>query len=796
MPLVRNSAKGKPWDLFTSLLLAMMVALFLAPAMFGGRVFFLKDAQIWFYPSRLAWRARILAGDLPLWMPELDLGMPFLAEPGNSVLYPLNLLLLLTPPACVGQFLAAHVVLAALGTYALLRVLGVTRAPAVTGALGYALGGYLLSMTWSGTYILSVAWMPLVAATALRLARRGRLLDLACTALALGCQLLTGEVQGAAFTGLVVLGLVLAGQEPWRRRVIGLLRLAVAALIAVAIALPQVLPALGLLSEVTRGRGFGVEEASHWSFHPLRLLELMAAGLFGDPTVKDQFLGFFMNDEGGVVHRMPWMLTPYLGSLCLVLAVVGLVAPRREHRRWTVAVAVVGGATLLLALGRHTPLFNAILQLLPGLDLFRYPAKYFAVTALLLPLLAAVGLDSCLKAAREGTRRPVKLVVASMLLLLLVLGAALPLAPAAGRELHALRPAVSPESASSTVQLALLREVGLLAALGLGLWLAWRKWPSWAGHLTACALGIQLVVANIAVPRSTDPQIYDRPPPIASKILANTPRGELPRLFKPPLAYPPAHAFNRTPEERATALTYGLSRNIGVVFGIGYMGSYTAADRSARKTFWEQTAKYQKQTLDLFSVGYLLVPAGVEVPRGIGLERMLGNEQDLRLYRNSRALPLAHPVHHVVPAASYEAALEGLLWPHVQRGWSAVVEGVAAPSAATRPRPPTGKCRTTRPSGDELLVRCQLSEPGWVVINESHHKQWQAALDGRPVRLHRANGIVMACKVPAGRHQLHLVYREPTLAPGLVAAGSALVVCIVLLVLDRRRRRSNQGAPR
>jgi hypothetical protein len=443
-----------------------------------------------------------------------------------------------------------------------------------------------------------------------------------------------------------------------------------------------------------------------------------------------------------------------------------------------------------LAFGRHTPLFKTMLQQIPGLNLFRYPAKFFAVTALVLPLLAAAGLESWLKAAQEGARRPVRLAVASMLVLVVLLWIALPLAPAAGRELHALRPTVSQEIATSTVMFALLREGGLLAALGLVLWLTWRKRPAWAGHVTAAALGIQLVVANAAVPRTTDPRIYDRPPPVAEEILDATPKGQLPRLFKPPLAYPPAHDYNRTPEERAAALTYSLSRNVAVIFGIGYMGAYTAADRVERTAFWERTAKIQKQVLDLYSVRYLLVPPGVRVPPGIGLERLLGEETDLRVYRNHRALPLSHPVHHIEPTASYEAALSGLLLPHVQQGWSAVVEGISAPHEKTRPRPPQGSCNTTRPSGDELLLDCQLSEPGWVVVNESYNKQWQASLDGHHARLYRANGIVMACQVPAGRHRLHLVYREPTLASGLAVAGLALVVCIVLFVLDRRRRRS------
>ena len=132
------------------------------PAAVLGRVFYLRDIQIFFYPSRLYLRQRLLEGDLPLWAPELQLGSPFLADPQNAVLYPPNLLLVLLPePACVSQLLWAHLLLAAVGAYVLLRALDTGKAAAAFGAASYALGGYVLSMLWSGGYLLSIAWMPL-----------------------------------------------------------------------------------------------------------------------------------------------------------------------------------------------------------------------------------------------------------------------------------------------------------------------------------------------------------------------------------------------------------------------------------------------------------------------------------------------------------------------------------------------------------------------------------------------------------------------------------------------------------
>src|SRR5205807_1388012 len=81
----------------------------------------------------------------------------------------------------------------------------------------------------------------------------------------------------------------------------------------------------------------------------------------------------------------------YVGVAGLVLAGLGLVG---GHRRAEAALlgAVVLGA-LLLALGQFGPLYPVLYSFVPGLGLFRVPARWLFVASFGLALLAAIGVD-------------------------------------------------------------------------------------------------------------------------------------------------------------------------------------------------------------------------------------------------------------------------------------------------------------------------------------------------------------------------------------------------------------------
>ena len=370
-------------------MLTLIVIAFYAPVVVFGRVFYLKDAQLVVYPTRLLLRERLLAFDLPQWLPQLNMGMPFLANPSNGVLYPLNLILLLPAPWCVGLFIVSHTVIAIIGAWGLLRALHVNTAASALGAIAFALGGYMVSLTSNAAFMMSLAWLPVVALMTLRSLHSGRFSDAGLTGLVWAMQILSGEPQGAVLTGWFVVTLVIGFPSRLKHKWRQLLLLGFSVVIAICVALPQILPALELIPRSRRASGIQLSEASHWSLHPLRLLELMVPNLFGNPIHFDEFLGFFMDDENSRLHRDPWIASPYLGSAVLLFAVVGLAATRIRHRYWVRSLGVLLMLSLLLALGRHFPLFALYYQYAPLAQLFRYPAKIFGLSAAILPLLGA-----------------------------------------------------------------------------------------------------------------------------------------------------------------------------------------------------------------------------------------------------------------------------------------------------------------------------------------------------------------------------------------------------------------------
>ena len=73
------------------------------------------------------------------------------------------------------------------------------------------------------------------------------------------------------------------------------------------------------------------------------------------------------------------------------------------------------------------------------------------------------------------------------------------------------------------------------------------------------------------------------------------------------------------------------------------------------------------------------------------------------------------------------------------------------------------------------------------VIAQAWYPAWLARVDGQPVPLWRANHAFQALPVPAGRHQVQLVYRDRKFLAGAVVSGITLAICLAGLRVSRRR---------
>ena len=73
-----------------------------------------------------------------------------------------------------------------------------------------------------------------------------------------------------------------------------------------------------------------------------------------------------------------------------------------------------------------------------------------------------------------------------------------------------------------------------------------------------------------------------------------------------------------------------------------------------------------------------------------------------------------------------------------------------------------------------------------LVVSEAYFPGWRVTVDGRPAQLLRADGALLAVRVPSGAHEVELAYRPDVLALGGVISGLAFLLVLGLAVADYR----------
>ncbi|MEP6988207.1 MAG: hypothetical protein ABI970_21565, partial [Chloroflexota bacterium] len=120
------------------------------------------DVYSYFYPLWDARSAAFRDGHIPLWSPDVFMGVPLLANSQLGTFYPPNWLV--TPfdaPTAITLSLLAHTVWALLGVYLLARrTLALDRIPAILAGVLFGLGGYLGGQSEHINQLQALSWMP------------------------------------------------------------------------------------------------------------------------------------------------------------------------------------------------------------------------------------------------------------------------------------------------------------------------------------------------------------------------------------------------------------------------------------------------------------------------------------------------------------------------------------------------------------------------------------------------------------------------------------------------------------
>ncbi|MGQ9732537.1 MAG: hypothetical protein ACUVX8_14845 [Candidatus Zipacnadales bacterium] len=300
------------------------------------------DALLWdgmaqYFPWRTFAARMVKRGLIPLWNPHQFCGAPFLANGQSAILYPPTWLFFLVPVRyAFGLSAALHYFLAGGFMLLLLREFQVRPTAALSGAMAFMLGGFIVSWTALPTLMNTAAWLPGVAWSIERVRGKHLAADTLLIAGMLGLTLLAGHLQIAAYVWLFATGRsgvlvvrMLSERRGWRI----VLPLIMGPLLGLLLASGQLLPTIELAQLSPRGEAAATEEGFRFrqmrALQPSMLVTLLSPNALGDPDAWSR-RGLAFTEVCG-----------YVGKLTLLLALVGFVAAWEERAFTYVVLAAL-----------------------------------------------------------------------------------------------------------------------------------------------------------------------------------------------------------------------------------------------------------------------------------------------------------------------------------------------------------------------------------------------------------------------------------------------------------------------
>lgn len=731
---------------FTARRFAVVLALLIVAAFpavtFGLQTFVHRDFGLFGYPLAFHHRESFWNGELPLWNPYNNLGVPHLAQWNTLVLYPGSLIYLLLPlPWSLNLFCLAHLFLGGLGMHRLAeRWTGNRLAAAVAGA-AFAFNGLTLNALMWPNNIAALGWMPWVVWRVEQGWRDGgRSLLLGAL---VGClQMLAGAPEITLFTWLL-LGVMWTGQ--WLRRSRPgwvLFRRGLALIVLVAgLSAAQMLPFLDLLRHSHRDAGFanGAWAMPIWGwanflvpgFHMLR----SGSGLLYQPS---QF----------------WTSSYYVPIGVTVLA-LGAVTQLRQPRTWLLALTLLG--SLVLALGDGGLVYRWLREVFPAANFMRFPIKCVVLAVFILPVLAALALAD--RRTEPGPGRPSSRVVWPAIVAAVVLGMAMIVGWAWAWPMNT-------DDWDQTWRSGLSR-LGWLALFLLAL--RWTRTAAGGLRLVAGPLLALIVICADALTHTAwqnptvSPDVFG-PAPVAAREMPSAPALGRSRAM---LSLGAMEEFYRKNSPDAAAMLgqrrVALMNNLNLLERLpkvdGFMSLYLPEERALHFRLYTSDREVRPGLADLLGAGQVTCSKDV-------------------LSWSARPTALPWVTAGQQPAfGDRTAALNALLAPGFNPRDTLWLPTEAAGVVPTNRA--EARVLSTSWGGHRVEAEVEAAAPAVVLFSQAHYHPWQATVDGVAARIWRANVALQAVVVPAGRHRIELRYRDRAwqlgLGISLLSLGGVLV---------------------
>lgn len=735
-------------------MLGLLIAMCFAPVLAGFETFYAVDFGTFGYPIASWHRDCFWAGELPLWNPYNNCGMPFLAQWNTMTLYPLSLFYLLFPLSwSLGVFCVGHLFMAGMGMYFLARRWTGNNLAAALGGAAFAFNGLAwFGLMWPNN-IAALAWMPWVVLAmekAWEAKHETAAREIVLAALAGATQMLSGAPEVIAQTWMFLGALWLVrffcgglarGKMFWRMAAICTL---VAGLTAA-----QMWPFLDLLSHSQRSTQFDTSA-------------MLAMPAYGWANYLVPLFHCFHSPQGVLIQPgQGWVGSYYAGVPIVALALLA-VWRARNHRMWLLAGVIV--FSLTMALGNHFFAYPFFKRVLPLIGLMRFPVKFVALATFAFPLLAAFGLGRLLSATANDWADEWKKVRGIAIGLAVAIAVIL---------LFAWERPLGSDDVPATLLNGVMRIVFLALALGCIVLL---RRETEQKRFIFCQIGLILLLWF---------DVFTHAPNLSPTVARSVYEPDAIRTFfkwndelRPGVsrALPTTSSVLKmltqssgNPETDVTGKRLSLLDNFNLLDHAAKVDGFYSLDL---KEFNDVVRLLNYLTNDTANLRDFLMVSRVSNPTN-AVDWVARSSTLPMIMAGQKPVFVAHDDEIKALVDKRFDARTTVCLPEDLRG---EVQADATTAKVVEPQI----------SARQLQFIVEASAPAMVTISQAYYHPWHAYVDEKPVSLWRANHAFQALEVPAGKHAVKLAYEDKVFWSGVICSFGSLAVCAGIWIFYRR----------
>ena len=632
--------------------------------------------------------------------------------------------------------------------YALSRNWGCSKPASVFSAVTALLGGYFLSMSSNYNQFHSVVWFPLILLFYQKYIEENGIRYLLGASIVIAFQVLAGGPESAVLSVLTIYACSLFWMNSggYREKTI---KIAAVVFLSVGLSAIQWIPTYHLLEHLTRGAGIS------FSYSTERSMELRS---LADIVLPENSQPFFDIAED---ERLAFLKSIYMGLLPLFILLMGMMRFRKDSfaRFWIITFV----AGILLSLGKHTPVYFYIYSWVPFFDMFRFPTKFFFLSAFALVLFSGRGLDYL---ANDLSQRKIGWSVPLVVLSLLA-GIAILIFLKLGN--LGLNEALMVLGVTAVVCMAIyFNKIGSKIFLAAFL----------------CLLVLDLMGRNGLLIPFVNKSFYTEPPVLAKRFGNSADRF---RIFKSDqikvsrfvgrprkVDFQVSNQLVLSPLEQRWVIRDELYDNFGTIYNIAYadgIETMLLGDSALWKKIFSASKPERKKIILMrsnvkYQIGddYEMEPSP-EVPLGV---KQVEEFQD--------TLPRAFIV-----GRSQQGREPHLLNTYYSESFDPLQEVLLGEEVQMQTRSDfSGQVNKITYSPNKVELSTEQNGEGFLVLLDTYFPGWKVEVDGKPEHIYRANYFYRGVRLAPGSHRIEFSYEPVGLKMGAIISGVTFMLLLFL----------------